>query len=78
MGIHHVSLYLHQFIAVQMDQFPAFFTFAVETDLAIAVNILTDIFKTRRIRRTEVVFIDQAFIGQLLQLTINRSASDRS
>ncbi len=59
-----------------MDQFSAFFTFAVKTDLCILIAVRFNIFKTGRAVPVNGILLDYALIDQRFQLTVDRRLSD--
>ena len=64
-----MSLQLLQFITVQMDQFPAFLTFTVET-VDHVICPLADIFITGTAGGADDIFPDQSVCHQLVQMTV--------
>jgi len=61
---------LLDFIAVQMDQLSAFFTFAVVANLEFCVGVRPYIFKTGGRVGIYYVLINEAFINQAFQLSV--------
>ena len=61
-----------------MDQFPAFFAFAVKTYFFPAVMFLGDIFKTRWAVGVDGILIYQSFIHHTFQMPVNRRLPDRN
>jgi hypothetical protein len=67
---------LLNFIAVQMNQLPTFFAFAMVANLGFCMGIRSHIFKTGGRIGIYYVLINEAFVYQAFQLSVYRRLTD--
>jgi len=66
-----MNLYFFKLVTMEMDQFPAFFTFTMEAETSVPVTVCSYILKAGGAVSVYDVLIDDPFIDKTLQLTVN-------
>jgi len=71
-----MSLHALKFVAMQVYELTAFLALTVVADFGIGIVSFTDIFKAGRTVAVNGVLIDDPFIDQALELTVDRGLAD--